>query len=232
MSASGDIPDAFLGEVRAYAARRWPTHPDAPRWILQLMMSESGLYTTAENSIGCGGLIGFCGRDDWRGLDFVGQLRLAESFWNDPRLDYIQSAANLYQYNFVPASLARGVAPGVVIVAKGGTGYGGNEGAFYDENTGLDMNHDGKITVADMQARLDSPAVSKAPRYLDAVSRLYALPRPGGFSTGALLALAALSGAALAVTAYETHAGEELDGARELRDYTKRALSRAFSLLR
>jgi hypothetical protein len=234
MSLTADIPDAFFSEVLAYAARRWPTEPEAPEWMLKLMMSESGMYATAKNSIGCGGIIGFCppfpGGVDPSTLSHVEQMKLAEGFWNDPRLDYIEDGANLYQFNFVPASLARGTGLGTVIVARGGTGYGGAEGAFYDANPALDVNRDGKITVGDLMMRLNSAQVAGSARYKEARARMRALPLPGGFTAGAAIGLVAVGGAALLVTAAELATSSEVRGARELRSYAKGVFGRAAAM--
>lgn len=231
MTVAASIPSEFFTELRAYAGRRWPVQPQAAEWMLLVMMSESGLVAGARNSIGCGGLIGFCppfpNDVDPSTLGYMDQLALVERFWSNPALDNIDNAANLYQFNFVPASLHRGTSLGTVIVAKGGTGYGGAEGAFYSENAMLDQNHDGKITVGDLQRRLDSPQVRGSQTFAEALARLRAAPIPSRFSWPEGLALALLTIGAVGSVLYLTSdEGAEMTK-DELAELGSRAVRRA-----
>jgi hypothetical protein len=212
-AASGltaDLPDAFFVDMKRYAAELGFD----PVWMLDVMFSESGLRATAAYRNPphlATGLIGFVdikrygavpdnsleSHDAFAKLPPTTQLRFARDFWL-PLKGKAERAANLYQYAFLPASLARGTADDTVLAAKGGTGYRGQEGMFYNLNFGyLDVDKDDAITVRDLAERLEMSKRTKGgallPRYAEALQRLNAAT-PAGPSTGAASGGAAIAG--------------------------------------
>jgi hypothetical protein len=65
-----------------------------------------------------------------------------------PRVTSYGDAGALYQCNFAPGTLRQGSADGVVMYQQG------RDGDAYRLNSGLDVNHDGSITVGDLRAML------------------------------------------------------------------------------
>lgn len=230
---SSDVPDQFLIDLKRYAAELGMD----PVWLIEVMLSESGIDSKAElpkrprrlelamiprserpRTSLASGLIGWM---DITGFGYpdnsveshmafvdevplLKQLAAARSFWKNKQAvakqygRVIESAANLYQANFVPASLARGTSPETIIAAKDGTGYPGKDGkpqepAFYKENAGyLDVDKDGAITVADMAARLTLNRKTNAGRFNELVQRLGGSLTPGDPSSGPGVAGAAV----------------------------------------
>lgn len=88
----------------------------------------------------------------------------------------IRSGTRLYQANFLPGSLGLAHDFGDVIVAKGGTRYGGQEDAFYRGNQVLDTAHKGFITVGDLAARVK--AMSSSPTVAAAIAKAYLVKPP------------------------------------------------------
>lgn len=231
-SLTSDLPDHFFEDLKRYAAELQMD----PVWMLDVMFSESGLHSTAKyggpdrtknnpKMILSTGLIGFmkvkpCGMPDdsreshdrFAEVSPAGQLACVRQFWA-PMKGRAESAANLYQYNFVPKSLERGTSDDTVIAAKDGTGYGGQEADFYRVNAPyLDVDHSGEITVGDLGERLEkSKRVNGnldgelVPRYAEALRRLgassFASPSSstpiGGIVIGGVLLLALGLGAAI-----------------------------------
>lgn len=212
---TGDLPDEFFSDMRAYAGELGFD----PLWMLDIMWAESGLRPTAKYRHApnfATGLIGFvnvagtgavpdnseASHDVFATLPATQQLRYARDFWR-PMRGRAASGANLYQYNFVPASLDRGTSEDTVIAARGGTGYRGQEDTFYRVNALLDVDGDGTITVGDLAAHLERQKRDRAgnlyARYAEALARLGAPSTPrGGSALGAVamgLGVVLLSGA-------------------------------------
>ena len=195
--ATADLSDAFFGELAALAR----DYSFDLEWMLDVMWSESGINPAAKYRRPpnlATGLIGFVdlarlgaapdntlvSHDAFATLSAAEQMRYVRKFWA-PMKGRATSGATLYQYNFLPASLDRGTTGDTVLAARGGTGYGGREGTFYDVNQLLDVDGDGAITVADLAARLDRAKRNKAgdvfPRYTEALARARAAsPSSGG----------------------------------------------------
>lgn len=185
---TSDLPDAFFAGLKAYAVEL----KFDPVWMLDIMWEESGIKPSAAYRHPpdfATGLIGFedvhgvgaepdnslASHDAFAKLSAVQQLPYARNFWR-PMAGKATSGANLFQYNFLPASLARGTSDDTVVCAKNGTGYNGQEAHFYAVNTVLDTDKDGYITVADLGRRLDASKRTKTgaliPRYAEALARL------------------------------------------------------------
>ena len=92
-----------------------------PEWLIKVMYKESGLNPAAINSIGCGGLVGFCpdvSRSDIKRLNgknySISELRssplLQLDAIKDMLINYrgkINSYEDLYLFNFWPAALGK-----------------------------------------------------------------------------------------------------------------------------
>jgi hypothetical protein len=139
------------------------------------MESESSVMPSAQNPRGkATGLIQFMpatltglgwtqGPDAFRSLTADDQLPFVERFYR-PHIGQLTSPGRLYQATFLPATLM-GTDETSVIAAPGGP----NANAYRD-NTLLDTNRDGAITVSDLTARID--AVRQGPRWAALTARL------------------------------------------------------------
>lgn len=63
----------------------------------------------------------------------------------------VSTASVVYALNFVPAYAKRATGPNSVLVKRGDIVNGRD---LYEDNKGLDLDHDGAITMADMEARV------------------------------------------------------------------------------
>jgi hypothetical protein len=179
MGLSSDVPDNFLVGLRAINNRLAPENPKFAEWALTMMQSESGIRPDVKNHAGQPfyGLIQLGAPsfapltpEQFLKLTHAQQLPYIEKFYKAARIDRFRSPGNLYQFNFVPASLSRGLGPDTIIAAKGGKGYNGNEDMFYNANPRLDRDGDGAITVKDLDARME--AIAADPRVQEVISRL------------------------------------------------------------
>lgn len=122
-----------------------------PADMLALMRSESSINPQAVNpTTGATGLIQFMPRtarslgtttEELRGMTAAQQMKYVEKYFDSVRLPSGASAGKLYAYVFLPGRANRDVL----------TQQGEN---FYEANRGLDMDRDGKITIADLDARM------------------------------------------------------------------------------
>lgn len=176
---TADLPDTFFATLRAVNERLAPDNPYFADWLLTLMQSESGIKPSVGNAGGAAYYgINQLGKSvfapltpaEFTALSAAEQLPYVEKFYKGAPISKMLTAGNLYQYNFLPGSLARGLGGDTVIAGKGGTGYGGHEGDYYAQNAGLDTDKSGAITVADLDARL--AGIAKSERVKEAVNRL------------------------------------------------------------
>jgi len=79
----------------------------------------------------------------------------------------LRSATRVYQSNFLPATLATAKNLTDVIASAANDPYN-----FYKYNSGLDVNHDGQITVADIAAKMKQAA--STPQVQQAIVAAYA----------------------------------------------------------
>lgn len=217
VSHTADLSDDFFAELKDLGAELGFD----PVFALDIMWAESGIKPDAKYRDGknkATGLIGFVdvhglgaepdnsleSHDDFATKSATEQLVYVRKFWA-PMKGRVHSAANLYQYNFLPASLSRGTGDETVVAAADGEGYGGREGMFYRVNKLLDVDGNGAITVGDLAAHLERQKHTKSgglyPRYAEALERLGgAAPIAGGGGgslVGPAVALVAI-GASLA----------------------------------
>jgi hypothetical protein len=159
MSPSGDLSDTFIAVVKAVAAAVNCNTQD----LLGVMMSESGVDPSAQNPNGkATGLIQFMpsiltglgwtdGPDTFSRLSAEDQLPYVQKYFAPHAAKGLNSAGRLYQVTFLPATLKPGQGPDFVIAAQNGP-----FAAEYAANSGLDVDHDGSITVRDLDARIAS----------------------------------------------------------------------------
>jgi hypothetical protein len=127
-------------------ANQMGVHAD---WLAAVMLSESGMNPNIVNSVGCIGLIQFCGAKPPLGLTPAQQMPYVGRYYGQfspPGGWY--SRAQIYQANFVPATLPHGSDPDLVLARQGDGNYEGNAAAF-------DVSGKGTITVQDLDDRLD-----------------------------------------------------------------------------
>lgn len=170
------LNDQFFIDLKAVCGRL----ACAPADMLGVMESESGVRPDAQNPHGnATGLIQFMpktlvglgwtpGTDQFKTLSAEDQLPFVEKFFKPWTRFGLSSAGRLYQAVFLPATLP-GSNESTVIAAPSGP----NANA-YNANVGLDMNHDGAITVSDLTARIDH--FRQGPRWIELMRRLAAVP--------------------------------------------------------
>lgn len=169
--AEGDAPglsDAFFSELKAVSARL----QCRPEDLLGVMLSESDVSPYAQNPNGkATGLIQFMpatlkglgwteGVETFRGLTAEAQLPWVEAYYRS-HAGRLTSTGRLYLATYLPAKM--GVADEHAALASRGE-------KNYDQNSGLDMNKDGAISIADLTARVAS--VQSGPRWQSLVNRL------------------------------------------------------------
>jgi hypothetical protein len=130
-----------------------------PDWLMVVMLSESGLNSKIVNSIGATGLIQFM-PTTMVGLG-TNQLALT-SMSNVQQLDYVykyfapykfflDSGYKLYLVTFFPAALKYSNNDNYVFEYLAG---GLSAGLIAHQNSGFDINKDGKITIAEYKQYL------------------------------------------------------------------------------
>lgn len=151
-----------------------------PANLLKVMVAESSLKSTVVNGIGCGGLFQFCngqnnelinslktkgtplgfedkfnsGADIAKNLTAAEQIKLAgKMFKNMGAVGKMISAGWAYAYNYLP---------GRASMAKGNSDYALTQVGepYYDQNKSLDVNKDGRITVNDLESRVQQLSTS------------------------------------------------------------------------
>lgn len=150
-----------------------------PRDLLLVMYIESGVNPNAGASKS-GHAVGltqvmpvFLKNLGWRGssleysnLSAEQQLPWIEKFYTSikPMIGKspIETAARLYQANYLPGTLKKGTGPEIELAFKGHP--------YYDQNPGLDFNKDGIITVGDLENFVNKK--SQETGYLSLVKRL------------------------------------------------------------
>ena len=154
----------FLAEVNR-VAKAVKAHPAD---LLGLMASESGLDPKAQNKSGATGLIQFMpdtaaglgtSTSALKGMSRSEQMKYVEKFLKQtlkgvPLENGKVSAGNLYTAVYLPAFAAKG--PGYIVAKKGGFSddWGHHPAAWYSHNSGLDLNGDGAITIAELGKRI------------------------------------------------------------------------------
>jgi hypothetical protein len=160
--ATADISDEFYVRLAKMGQKqKWNT-----AFLLAVMAKESGLQPGAINHSGPAyGLIQFFGQ----GHAFIADLSAEE------QVPYIESfyaadapygsIGETYGHNYLPNRMrARGRAPDTVLSVAGEE--------YYDQNASLDTNHDGKITIADLEQAALTAAKRLGARYTESLARL------------------------------------------------------------
>jgi hypothetical protein len=170
-SGSADIPDDFFPAIKDMCARLGC----APVDLLGAMMSESGVKASAINprsrTVGLiqltpGNLpsVGWNGTpEEFAQLSPTQQLPFIERYFAPRASLGLGSSGAIYALMFLPGRVQqRGTAPETELTAS-------PEG-FYTDNQILDVDHDGRITIADLTNRIAS--VQTGGRWNSIVSRL------------------------------------------------------------
>ncbi len=173
MSLTDDLSDPFFSDTLDISDRLQLAALD----LLSVMMAESNVKASAHNAhSNASGLIQFL-PSTLRGLGWTGTPEQFRRLSADDQLPYVEryfrpyvhfnlgSAARVYQVVFLPSSLSFGSSMDTVIVEQGGV----NSGA-YAGNAGLDTDHDGAITVGELQQAIERHHVSA--RWKEIATRL------------------------------------------------------------
>lgn len=166
-SAPGYVPadwkddPEFVALVNAFA-QEWNLNA---RGLLALMASESGLQPDSINSAGCVGLIQFCPQgglpgtgktaDEIRAMSRVEQWPYVTQYWINAGLEKGMTAGDIYGLVHVPnwyKPAVRGLAIGSPERMAAVTCRAGQP--EFDDNSRLDHNQDGVLTVGDYDAEL------------------------------------------------------------------------------
>ncbi len=169
---TSDVPDDFEGALVEMCVRL----KCKPLDMVGCWYSESGVHSTAHNPGGdASGIfqampatlrnLGFPGtHEDYRKLTATEQLVWAEKYYA-PYKGSLGSAASCYVSTFLPAFVKFSGNPDYVLCDnKDRLAWA------YKANTVFDSDHDGRITVGEMQARIDY--VTHGPRWDELVSRI------------------------------------------------------------
>lgn len=173
------------------ALLRWSSSVGVPpNWGLLIFYLESGLNPAARNAFGYEGLNQihesylrrFFGIDPVAYLSFTAteQLTRVAGPWlareiRDNLGRAPRSVGSLYALNFWPAGVrAHGDGPSSVLVRANSSDP--HEQRAYQANRGLDFNHDGTITISDLDLLFER--ISKQPAY-QAAERMLLATQPG-----------------------------------------------------
>lgn len=128
-----------------------------PNWLMSIMKSESGLNHRIVNSIGCVGLIQFCGNTP-AGLGTSAQALVSMS--NVEQLDYVEkfylqagknkfkSFADLYLFAFYPLAIYQNKPDSFIIGSEQSDAYAR---LVTQQNKIFDVDNDGYVTVANFK---------------------------------------------------------------------------------
>lgn len=151
----------FLDKVKTIAKNLNCSYRD----LLAIMNSESSIDAKTVGYNGASGLICFMPQyfdvKKIRQMSPMEQLDLVEKTLKDTKkqagfaLDAKLSKGDLYALVFLPARAGRDV-----LCTKGECGKNGKLLRYYEANSALDYNHDGKITKDEMATRIDKKYVS------------------------------------------------------------------------
>ena len=180
------LSDRFFADVARLGQRRRTN----PEHYLVVWCSESDLTPTAVNAHGGARGLNQMTPATLRGL---GAPAAFEQLAAEDQLPWIEkliairetynggpfeSAARYYHANFFPLTMQRGDSPRTVVVA--GDAEDARERAAYAANRGLDVNGDGRITLADLAAWLEHVRETRCPKAWDRLdTAVRALPSPG-----------------------------------------------------
>jgi hypothetical protein len=169
------LSDAFYARL-ADLGRRHDTDPEV---FLAVWNMESTLNPKIVGSIGARGLNGMMPATlRWLGApaDFENLAAEDQLPWIEKLIEIgekqnggpFKTAARYEHSNFFPATMGRGSSPDTVVVARDGPD--GREQQAYEANAALDLDHDGKVTLADLATWIDGGR--EWPRYQAARARL------------------------------------------------------------
>ena len=191
VGAAGALTGALSDRFFANLARLGQRRSTDPVFFLTVWNAESGLNPGAKNPNGGAQGLNQMMPATLRGLgapaDFAGLAGEQQLPWIERLIvsgealngGPFGSSARYYHSNFYPATMRRGSSPDTVVVAADAADAG--ERAAYAANKGLDVDGNGKITLADLASFLERAA--RSPKYEEAFFRLADavdhLPAPG-----------------------------------------------------
>jgi hypothetical protein len=176
-SLTSDLSDTFFARLAALGKR----HATDPEVFLAVWNMESTLNPRIVGSSGARGLNGMMPATlrglgapaDFQNLAAEDQLPwieklivMGEKMNGGP----FESAARYEHSNFFPATMGRGSSPDTIVVAKDSAD--GREQQAYEANAALDLDHDGRITLADIATWIARGR--QWPKYQEARARLAA----------------------------------------------------------
>lgn len=193
------VSDDFLIAGAAMCKRLGISWPD----LLKVMNFESGINPNARNPGGALGLIQFDPPPANLPSDAVGQLPFVEAHFREAAKTGLHSVARIYQCIFLPATCAS-IRSGVLL-RRNGTGFGGQEGAFYAANaSGFDPEGKGYIRVEDLGRTAETHAARPNSPYQRAFARLR-IVAPSSIPVSTAGAIAALGVFSFGVAAVCEH---------------------------
>lgn len=178
---NGWTPADYQGLVAVARRIRIPAD-----WLAAVMLNESGLHSSATNSIGCVGLIQWCSppRSDMASLSPADQMPYVLQYfsgWTPP--GGWSSRGQLYQATYVPATIQlKGSSPTTVITQRGD--------GLYDGNETLDPDGKGWITVGDLDRVLGATVAAHPQKWAAVEAGIQAAG--GSLSSSRRLSTAAL----------------------------------------
>ena len=143
----------FGGVDAGFPAALWAMYAQTgirPEWIVPVLFAESGLNPAAVNSIGCVGINQACpfavptpaDYTSWTASEQLTGVVTPMYQAITAKFGALRSGARVEQANFLPATLPTAKSLGSVLASQGSAVYAGN--------AGLDWQHKGTITVADL----------------------------------------------------------------------------------
>ena len=179
------LSDRFFADV----ARLGQRHTTDPAAFLNVWCVESGLKPSAVNPNGGARGLNQMMPSTLKGL---GAPEAFETLSGEEQLPWIerlitnyesmnhgplQTAARYYHANFFPRTLPRGTASDAIVVARDAADP--EERAAYAQNRALDADHDGFVTVADLETVLERVRGSFGDAFTRLERAVGALPPPG-----------------------------------------------------
>lgn len=179
------LSDRFFADL----ARLGQRHTTDPAIYLSVWCVESGLKPSAVNPDG-----GARGLNQMmpETLHALGAPADFETLAGEEQLPWIErllgaheqsnrgpflTAARYYHANFFPKTMSRGSASDAIVVARDAADP--VERAAYAHNRGLDVDHDGFVTVRDLEAVLERVTAGFADAFARLERAVAALPPPG-----------------------------------------------------
>jgi Transglycosylase SLT domain len=213
---SSDIEDSFFPALTAASTQLGCVPGD----LLGIMMAESNVRPDIRNTNGgATGLIQFMPAtlkglgwpetpDAFAKLSATDQMPYVVKYLS-PGKGKFTSAGRLYQFVFLPGTMNKATQPGDAICSKDDSNT--TLAKAYAANAGLDANKDGKITIAELTARVTSQ--QGGARWKALFARLQSATAPGASGTSSGPAAAPTGGSSSGSSGGSTGGGANGGGA-------------------